>query len=135
VTEWDKDLIRYRMERAHETLEDARILEKSKRWKACVNRLYYACYYAVSALLMQKGLYSSKHTGIRSLFNLHFVKSDKVPKDYAKIFNDLFERRQESDYVDFVLFTQSQVRPWIKKAEKFVVFIDDLIQHSENQSD
>ena len=70
MTEWNRDLIQYRIDRALETLEDARILQKSKRWKACVNRLYYACYYAVSALLLQKGLFSSKHTGIRSMFNL-----------------------------------------------------------------
>ena len=42
MTEWNEDLVRYRIERARETLEDARILEKSKRWKASVNRLYYA---------------------------------------------------------------------------------------------
>jgi uncharacterized protein (UPF0332 family) len=81
VTEWNRDLTQYRIDRALETLEDARILQKSKRWNACVNRLYYACYYAVSALLLQKGLFSSKHTGIRSMFNLHFVKTGKVPKN------------------------------------------------------
>lgn len=115
MTDWDKDLIQYRLERAYETFEDAKILHKSKRWKACVNRLYYACFYAVSGLLLQKGLFSSKHTGIRSLFNLHFVKSGNVPKDYAKTFNDLFERRQESDYVDFVQFTDECVRLSIQK--------------------
>ena len=128
MTEWNRDLIQYRIDRAFETLEDARILQESKRWNACVNRLYYACYYAVSALLLQKGLFSSKHTGIRSMFNLHFVKSGKVPKDYAKTFNDLFERRQESDYVDFVRFTERQVHPWVEQTEKFVAFINDLIQ-------
>ena len=46
-----KDLILYRIERAHETLEDAHILAISDRWNVCVNRLYYACFYAVSALL------------------------------------------------------------------------------------
>ena len=131
MTEWNRDLVQYRIERAHETLEDAVILQKSRRWEACVNRLYYACYYAVSGLLLQKGLFSSKHTGIRSLFNLHFVKSGKVPKDYAKTFNDLFERRQESDYVDFVRFTESQVLPWIEQTEKFIAFIDDLIQREK----
>ena len=131
MTEWNRDLIQYRIDRAFETLEDARILHKSKRWKACVNRLYYACHYAVSALLLQKGLFSSKHTGIRSMFNLHFVKSGKVPKDFAKTFNDLIERRQESDYVDFVRFTERQVHPWLEQAEAFVAFIIDLIQNQK----
>lgn len=51
MTEWSKDLVLYRMSRARETLEDARILANAGRWNACVNRLYYSCFYAVFALL------------------------------------------------------------------------------------
>jgi uncharacterized protein (UPF0332 family) len=66
-------------------------------WNPCVNRLYYACFYAVSALLLRHGFSSSKHTGVRSLFNRHFVKTGKISKALAQIYNDLFARRQESD--------------------------------------
>ena len=92
-----------------------------------MNRLYYACFYAVSALLIQQGLSSSKHTGIRSLFNRHYVKTGKVAKEMAQIYNDLFERRQESDYLDFIRFKESQVSPWISKAEEFVKHIETII--------
>lgn len=95
MTEWNKDLLRYRMERAYDTLEDARILASKGRWNACVNRLYYACFYAVSALLVRDGLASSKHAGVRSLFNKQYVKPGKIPKNLARVYNDLFERRQE----------------------------------------
>lgn len=47
------DVVRYRLQRAREALEDARVLANASRWSACVNRLYYACFYAVSALLLQ----------------------------------------------------------------------------------
>ncbi len=102
MTKSNDELVSYRLQRARETLADARILADASRWNPCVNRLYYACFYAVSALLVQEGLSSSKHTGLRSLFNRHFVKTNKVPKEKARIFNDLFERRQEGDYMDFV---------------------------------
>ena len=118
-----KDLVLYRMARAHETLEDARILAREGRWNACVNRLYYACFYAVSALLAGEGLSSSKHAGVRSLFNSQYVKPGKIPKDLARIYNDLFERRQEGDYLDFVSFNESQVLPWIARAEKLIDYI------------
>ncbi len=116
------------MTRANETLEDARILDNAGRWNACVNRLYYACFYAVSALLVYQGLSSSKHTGVRSLFNRHYVKTGKVPKDLARIYNDLFERRQEGDYIDFVRFQESQVLPWISKAEQLVEYVRRLAE-------
>jgi len=104
VTEWSKDLVWYRMGRADETLEDARILAKAERWNACVNRLYYACFHAVSALLVRDGLSSSKHAGIRGLFNRNYVKTGRISKHLGRIYNDLFERRQEGDYIDFVSF-------------------------------
>ncbi len=71
----------YRMTRATETMEDVRVLANAGRWNACVNRLYYACFYVVSALLVSHGLSSSKHTGVRSLFNQQYVKTGKIPKN------------------------------------------------------
>ncbi len=129
MSEWDKDLVLYRMNRADESLEDARILARERRWNACVNRLYYACFYAISAILVRDGLSSSKHAGVRSLFNKQYVKTGKVPKELARIYNDLFERRQEGDYIDFVSFQESQVLPWISKAEDLIKYISGLIQN------
>lgn len=128
MTESNGQLVSYRLQRARETLADARILADAGRWNPCVNRLYYACFYAVSALLIREDLSSTKHAGLRSLFNRHFVKTNKVPKDNARVFNDLFERRQEGDYVDFVSFEESQVLPWLPEAEAFVQNLADLIE-------
>ena len=129
----NKHLIVYRLERARKTLEDVRILAKAERWNTCVNRLYYACFYAVSALLATKGFTSSKHSGIRSLFNNHYVKTGIVSRDWARIYNDLFERRQESDYIDFIDFQEPQVLPWISRAESFVEYIANIIEREFNE--
>ena len=128
MMERNKHLVLYRMARAQETLEDARILADAGRWNACVNRLYYACFYAVTALLVGDGLSSSKHAGVRSLFNRQYVKPGKIPKDLARIYNDLFERRQEGDYIDFVSFEESQVLPWMAGAEKLVGHIAGFVE-------
>jgi uncharacterized protein (UPF0332 family) len=63
-------LIRYRLERAQESFDDARLLADAESWNTCINRLYYSCFYAVSALLVRDGYSSSRHTGIRSLFSV-----------------------------------------------------------------
>jgi uncharacterized protein (UPF0332 family) len=124
-----KDLIQYRLEKAKETLEDAKLLANAERWNPCVNRLYYACFYAVSALLAQNEMNSSKHTGVRSFFNLHFVKTNKILKETAEIYNDLFDRRQEGDYADFVVFKEDQVLPRIAKTDIFIKTIASLVQN------
>jgi len=54
------------------------------RQTACVNRLYYSCFYAVSALLVRDGLSSLKHAGVRSLFKRHYVRTGKVPMELAR---------------------------------------------------
>jgi uncharacterized protein len=123
-----QDIVRYRLHRAQETLEDAQILARAERWQPCVNRLYFACFYAVSALLFQHDYSSPKHTGVRSLFNQHFVMTGKVPKNLAQVYNDLFSRRQESDYLDFVRFESSQVQPLMMGAVQFVEHITALIE-------
>jgi len=77
------------------------------------------------------GLSSSKHSGIRGLFNKQYVKTGQIPKDIARIYNDLFERRQEGDYMDFVNFQESQVLPWISKAEKLIKHIAEFIKNQK----
>lgn len=121
------ELVSYRLRRAYEALKDARILADADRWNSCVNRLYYACFYAVSALLIRDGLSSSRHTGVRGLFNQHYVRTGEIPKEMAGVYNDLFERRQEGDYLDFTSFEQSQVSPWVSKAEAFIKHIETII--------
>ncbi len=108
-------LVKYRLERSRETLEAARIIADASKWNACMNRLCYVCFYPVSGLLQQQDLASSKHTGVRSLFNKNFVKTGRVSKTIAQIYNDFFDWLQEGDYSDFVRFEDSQVRPWIPR--------------------
>lgn len=124
-------IIQHRQARARETLEDAHILANAKRWHACVNRMYYACFYIVTALLLTQGVSSSKHTGIRGLFILHFVKPGIVDKDIAKIYNDLFERRQESDYIDFIQYEEIQIQEWLSQTERFLQAIAKKISQAD----
>ena len=126
MTGSDGELIEYRMERAHEALEEARLMASYGHANTAVNRLYYACFYAVSALLQSRGLSAAKHSGIRSLFGQHFVKTGLVSKELAAFYNDLFESRQESDYEDFFRVDPQLVGPWLDKAEQFIEAIVEL---------
>ena len=47
-----KALVQYRLERADETITESEILSREAHYNAAVNRLYYACFYATSALLV-----------------------------------------------------------------------------------
>jgi len=120
------ELIQYRLDRARETFEEALLMQREEHWNTCANRLYYACFYAVRALLTRNELSSSKHTGVKALFNQHFVKTGQVSRKNGKLYNQLFEDRQEGDYVDFVLFDRETVEPWIPQVEQFIESISLL---------
>ena len=45
----------------------------------------------------------------------------------AVLYNDLFEKRQEGDYVDFVYFSESEITPLIRKTEDFVNHIENIL--------
>ena len=128
MTQAKEELVRYRLDRALDTLEDARILASAERWNACLNRLYYACFYAVSALLLKHGLSSAKHAGVRGLFNKDFVMTGKVPKDMARTYNLLFEHRQKGDYADLVDYEQSFVMPFFPRVEECIHHIAALLK-------
>ena len=121
-------LLQYRMDRARDAIAEAEAMAQLGHWNACVNRLYYACFYAVIAALLHRGLTSSKHSGARSLFGRHLVRPGAVPRELARVYNDLFDSRQEADYQDLVRFEEAQVRPWIAEAARFVEHIDALIK-------
>ena len=128
------DLVLYRIQKAWDVLEDARILARTARWNACINRLYYACFHAVSAILLQRGFLSSKHSGVRGLFGQHFVKLGVIDKETARFYNNLFEYRQESDYTDFVDFEQNFVEPLIPRAESFVKTCNAIVSSTFAQT-
>lgn len=123
-----KALILYRLERAHESLEEADILLKLGHANTFVNRLYYACFYAVSALLLTRGLSSAKHSGIRALFHQNLVKPGIVTIEPGQLYDKLFRNRQKGDYADFVRFNVDEIRPWYDEAKKFVETIEGIIK-------
>ena len=65
------------------------------------SRAYYAVFYAMQSVLLTQGLTFSKHQGVISAFNQHFVKTGIFPTEFGNYINRLFNSRLISDY-DFV---------------------------------
>ena len=114
------ELVRYRLTRAHESLAEARLLLANDHVRTAVNRMYYACFYAVSALLLAEGHSSPKHSGIRALFDQHWIVPGRLPKSMGRFYRQLFDSRQKGDYADLVTFDRTEVGAWLHEAEKFV---------------
>lgn len=123
MTPEEQALVRYRLERANEALDEAELLFESGHLPTYVNRLYYACFYAVSALLVTKGFSTSKHAHLRALLHKELIRPGIIPLEYGQLFDVLFNNRQKGDYSDFVVFRTEQVQGWLKQAREFVDYI------------
>lgn len=126
-SEAQSEYARYRLERAREALAAADVLADAGLWNRCVNSIYYACFYAASALLVRHGLASPRHSGVLGIFQREFVRTGHVPRELGRFYQRMFERRQEGDYQDLIWFEESQVRPWIDQARQFITSIVSLM--------
>jgi uncharacterized protein (UPF0332 family) len=113
-------LVSYRLQRAKETLHEADILIDEGCYNAAVNRLYYACYYAVIALLVKNHLAAQTHEGVKQMFGLHFVVNGLIDRKYSRFYSQLFNDRISSDYDDFLLYDKETLNILRPGAEEFI---------------
>ena len=123
-----EDYIKYRLERALSTFEDAKTLASNQSWNSSMNRLYYSCFYAVLALFAKSNIKSNTHSGTKTQFSQYFIKTGKLDKEYGMLFGDLFDLRQKGDYGDFFDFEEKHVAPLIPKVKEFLDKLQSLIK-------
>ena len=123
-----EDLIQYRLHRAKDTFEDAQILAERRKWNSSINRLYYSAYYAVMALLLFSELNPATHNGAKSNFTEHFIKTERIPKEFGKMYSQLFTWRQKRDYDDLFDFDQEKVMPYFQPVQKLIDLIESIVK-------
>ena len=123
----EEDYIQYRLTRSAEVFQDAKLLAENKRWRSCVNRLYYSCFHSVNALLYLDGINTKSHNGHKAQFLQLYIKTQLIDVELGKLYSLLIDWRQESDYSAYADFTELDVVPLIEKVEKFNLAISQAI--------
>lgn len=121
-----RDIVKYRIERAYIALDQAKKNLQINCLEVTANRLYYAAYYAASALLISYGIRTKSHEGNISQFGQHFVLTGKVSKDLGKFYNQLFQMRLTGDYGDTFGLKEEDVVPKIQPTEDFINEVTSL---------
>ncbi len=133
VEEKKRELAKYRMKQAEESLDEAGfLLSGNKSSRSVINRVYYAMFYAVLALLIYEPYSSSKHSGVLSYFNRRFIKEGIFEKELGRFLNEAFELRQQEDYREYTTLNVEQITPYIEKAERFIRAVKDYLIHNKN---
>lgn len=127
-----KLLVEFEVEKAHKLIDQFPILESAELWDTLANRVYYAVFHAVTALLIKNGLHAGSHQGVSVLFNKHFVKENLIDEKYGRLLARLENMREKSDYTCLFETTEDEVLPMIPQAKEMVSIIDNLIKPETN---
>lgn len=120
-------VVAYRKEKAYNTLKEAEDMIDTKHWNFAIQRLYYACFYMASALLMSRGINARTHNGVVGQLGQNFVSKGFLTKDEGRLYSRLLQNRITGDYNDFFDFTREDVAPLLEPTRNLLIKIDELI--------
>lgn len=92
-----------------------------------MNRIYYAAFYAVSAALLDRQSSFKKHSGVRSAFHRELIKTGLLDVQWAKFYDQLYEDRQEGDYIASVSFERDYIEQQLARCREFLQHLRLLV--------
>ena len=120
-------LVNYWMEKAHESLLAGGSEYQSGRFTIAVRNLYYACFYALSALLLKQGRSFKKHTGVKAALHKDLVKEGIIEPEWGRFYNKIFDSRHEGDYQPLRVFQAEEVNLYLEQCTGFIARIETLL--------
>lgn len=131
MEEATKILINVRVESADEDLETAKELLKLNRYRAAVNRAYYAIFSTTNAVLLSKQIERSKHSGVEAAFIQNFIKTGIFRIEFGKMFNYIRKKREECDYSSRIKIDRETAEKIVEDAEKFIRRMKEYLKEVE----
>ena len=124
-----REIVKYRLEKSLRTYYEAVGSISNGYVETAANRLYYAAYYAVSALLVSYKYEASTHNGVIQMFGLAFIKTKIIERRFGTIFNQLFSLRMTGDYEDrHFLNLEEDVKPLVEPTKELIDITTKLAQ-------
>jgi len=122
------ELAKYWLTKATRSLQSAENEYHSGHLDFCANRLYYAVFYAVSAVLMYRGRHYRKHSGVRAALHREFVKTGLVPARMGILYDALLRDREDADYMAFTELDPEVLKEELIQVKEFLDIFQGLLQ-------
>ena len=114
------DLVSIQIEKGKEKLDAAKVLLREGFIDDAISRAYYGVFHAASAVLLAEGITVDSHSGLKTMFGLRLIKTEKIDKKYGRWLNQLKDERENGDYDIFTSFDREDAENSITEAEKFI---------------
>ena len=96
-------------------------------WDNIANRLYYALFHAVSALLIHDKHEVNTHKGLVAMLGKYYVKTGIFTLDDGRLYSQLQTMREKGDYNCFYSTTEEEAVSMIDPARSLIERIGGLI--------
>lgn len=122
------EIVVYRLNSAKALLVEIQDHIERGYYNTAVNRMYYACFYAVNALLVHSEIDGVKtHDGARQMFGEHFIKTGVLPKEWGRFYSFIYNCRSAADYEDFKNYDLEEAQMLYPQVCEFIRLIDRQI--------
>ena len=115
-------------EKALNTFAEIDILRTAGLWNNIANRLYYAAFHAVMALLIHDHHQAGTHQGAVTMLHQYYVKTGILDKEDGTFYSQLQTMREKSDYNCTYNATENDTLPRIAQTKDFIDKVLNLIQ-------
>lgn len=115
-----KIIVSLEIEKAQNIASQIEELEKLSYWDNIANRLYYALFHAISALLIFDKHNVSTHRGSIVLFGQFYIKTNVFDMNDGKLFSQLQTIREKSDYNCAYQTSEDEIKPLINPTIKLI---------------
>jgi hypothetical protein len=97
------------------------------RVEAAVNRLYYAAFDAARAALLTKDEAPSSHSGVKTRFSYHFIRTDLVSRSTGRTLAEAETLRNRADYDAFATPDQASAEELRGDVTRFIEAAESLL--------
>ena len=95
---------------------------------SAANRAYYAVFYAMLSVTALDGFESSKHSGVISYFNHHYVKTGLFSREISDMITDASKQRERADYKNFYTTPHDIASEQVRSAENVTEIIRPYLE-------
>lgn len=121
------ELIKYRVEQAHKTINEVDLLIEQNLLVIAINRIYYGMFYVLLALALKEGFKTSKHKQLIGWFNKEYIKTEKIDRKIGKHIQNAYEDRSDGDYGVFVQFKKEEVQDKFRSMKIFIETVEGFL--------
>jgi len=118
--------------KAESAIRAAQILVDSEATEFAAGRAYYAMLYVAEALLHERGLRFSKHSGVHAAYGKEFAKTGLLDLKFHGWILRAFDKRIEGDYRSDANLSDEEVTTMIGQAREFLTAARRFLEEAES---